>query len=168
MIKLYSKTLDELKLEIESKKLEISREAVISTLIGLERGVDEVVMQVEMVYDFITLQMVVKIDEYQQCFEKNKEALIQLEEYELLAEIQKHLGLVVELDRIIEMAWEDRKPFEAIEYQFGIKENEVRKIMRANLKESSFKLWRKRVKGRKTKHSKTSESTRFKSKNQKK
>ena len=92
MIKLYSKTLDELKLEIESKKLEISREAVISTLIGLERGVDEVTMQVEMVYDFITLQMVVKIDEYQECFEKNKEALIELEEYELLAEIQKHIG----------------------------------------------------------------------------
>ena len=92
MIKLYSKTLEELKLEIESKKLEISREAVISTLIGLERGVDEVTMQVEMVYDFITLQMVVKIDEYQECFEKNKEALIELEEYELLAEIQKHIG----------------------------------------------------------------------------
>ena len=92
MIKLYSQTLDELKLEIESKKLEISREAVISTLIGLERGVDEVTMQVEMVYDSITLQMVVKIDEYQECFEKNKEALIELEEYELLAEIQKHIG----------------------------------------------------------------------------
>ena len=70
------------------------------------------------------------------------------------------------IDRIIEMAWEDRTPFEAIEFQFGIKENEVREIMRSNLKESSFKLWRKRVKGRKTKHSKTSESTRFKSKNQ--
>ena len=72
MIKLYSKTLDELKLEIESKKLEISREAVISTLIGLERGVDEVTMQVEMVYDFITLQMVVKIDEYQSVLKRIK------------------------------------------------------------------------------------------------
>lgn len=71
------------------------------------------------------------------------------------------------IDRIIEMAWEDRTPFEAIEYQFGLKENDVRRIMRENLKESSFKLWRKRVKGRKTKHNKTSESTRFKSKNQK-
>jgi len=69
-------------------------------------------------------------------------------------------------DRIIEMAWEDRTPFEAIEYQFGLKENDVRKIMRTQLKESSFKLWRKRVKGRKTKHSKTSESKRFKSSNQ--
>jgi uncharacterized protein (TIGR03643 family) len=72
-----------------------------------------------------------------------------------------------DLDRIIEMAWEDRTPFEAIELQFGLKENDVRKLMRSNLKESSFKLWRKRVKGRKTKHSKTSESKRFKSKNQK-
>ena len=72
-----------------------------------------------------------------------------------------------QIDRIIEMAWEDRTPFEAIEYQFGIKENEVREIMRTHMKESSFKMWRKRVKGRKTKHSKTSESNRFKSKNQK-
>tara|TARA_B100000497_G_C7364208_1_gene235637 strand:- start:59 stop:289 length:231 start_codon:yes stop_codon:yes gene_type:complete len=71
-----------------------------------------------------------------------------------------------ELDRIIEMAWEDRTPFDAIELQFGIKENGVRKIMRTNLKESSFKLWRERVKGRKTKHAKNSDSVRFKSKNQ--
>ena len=73
----------------------------------------------------------------------------------------------VDKDRIIEMAWEDRTPFEAIEYQFGLKENDVRQIMRTSLKESSFKMWRKRVKGRKTKHKKTSVSTRFKSKNQK-
>ena len=72
-----------------------------------------------------------------------------------------------DIDRIIEMAWEDRTPFEAIEYQFGLKENGVRKIMRANLKRSSFELWRKRVKGRKTKHGALSSSTRFKSKNQK-
>ena len=74
---------------------------------------------------------------------------------------------IEDIDRIIEMAWEDRTPFEAIEYQFGIKENEVRKIMRTHMKESSFKMWRERAKGRKTKHSKTSESNRFKSKNQK-
>ena len=72
-----------------------------------------------------------------------------------------------QIDRIIEMAWEDRTPFDAIEIQFGIKENGVREIMRKYLKESSFKLWRKRVKGRKTKHNKTSDSIRFKSKNQK-
>ena len=70
------------------------------------------------------------------------------------------------IDRVIEMAWEDRTPFDAIEYQFGLKENDVRSIMRENLKRSSFELWRKRVKGRKTKHSKTSEAIRFKSKNQ--
>ena len=73
-----------------------------------------------------------------------------------------------DMDRVIEMAWEDRTPFDAIEFQFGVKENDVRKIMRTHLKESSFKLWRKRVKGRKTKHSKFSiTENRFKSKNQK-
>ena len=66
------------------------------------------------------------------------------------------------------MAWEDRTPFEAIEYQFGLKENDVRKIMRENLKRSSFELWRERVKGQKTKHSSLSQAKRFKSKNQKK
>ena len=70
------------------------------------------------------------------------------------------------LNRIIEIAWEDRTPFDAIEEQFGIKENDVRKIMRRELKPSSFKLWRERVKGRKTKHKKTSDAKRFKSKNQ--
>ena len=51
----------------------------------------------------------------------------------------------VELDRIIEMAWEDRTPFEAILFQFNIAEKDVIKLMRATLKESSFKRWRKRV-----------------------
>ena len=50
-----------------------------------------------------------------------------------------------QLNRIIEMAWEDRTPFEAIEFQFGISEKEVIKIMRSELKRSSFNLWRKRV-----------------------
>ena len=72
-----------------------------------------------------------------------------------------------QIDRIIEMAWEDRTPFETIEFQFGLKENDVRKLMRKHMKESSFKMWRERVKGRKTKHAKNSEGTRFKSKNQK-
>ena len=72
-----------------------------------------------------------------------------------------------DLDRIIQMAWEDRTPFDAIEVQFGLKENDVRKLMRSNLKESSFRLWRERVKGRKTKHAQKSEAKRFKSKNQK-
>lgn len=65
------------------------------------------------------------------------------------------------------MAWEDRTPFDAIENQFGIKENDVRKLMRSNLKKSSFILWRERVKGRNTKHSQKSKASRFRSKNQK-
>ena len=59
-----------------------------------------------------------------------------------------------DIDRIIEMAWEDRTPFDAIELQFSISEKEVIKIMRRNLKASSFRMWRERVQGRKTKHSK--------------
>ena len=58
----------------------------------------------------------------------------------------------IEIDRIIEMAWEDRTSFDVIYKQFNIQEKEVIKIMRSNLKKSSFKLWRKRVNGRKTKH----------------
>ncbi|MEL6558967.1 MAG: TIGR03643 family protein [Bacteroidota bacterium] len=50
-----------------------------------------------------------------------------------------------DIDRVIEMAWEDRTPFEAIESQFGLPEKEVIKVMRNNLKRSSFNLWRKRV-----------------------
>ncbi len=50
-----------------------------------------------------------------------------------------------DLDRIIEMAWEDRTPFEAIEYQFGLSESQVVALMRSTLKRSSFELWRKRV-----------------------
>ena len=74
-----------------------------------------------------------------------------------------------EINRIIEMAWEDRTPFEAIEYQFGINQDGVIKLMRDNLKTSSFKLWRKRTTGRKTKHKSILRisNVRFKSKNQK-
>ena len=70
---------------------------------------------------------------------------------------------IVDIDRVIEMCWEDRTPFEAIEYQFGLKENEAIKIMRNNLKPKSFKVWRKRVSGRKTKHMELKDSNRFKS-----
>tara|TARA_B100000678_G_scaffold229520_1_gene197743 strand:- start:6 stop:281 length:276 start_codon:yes stop_codon:yes gene_type:complete len=71
-----------------------------------------------------------------------------------------------EIDRIIEMAWEDRTPFEAIFNQFEINEKDLIGIMRNNLKKSSFKLWRERVSGRKTKHSKLRENSidRFKCK----
>ena len=60
----------------------------------------------------------------------------------------------IELDRIIEMAWEDRTTFEAIKMQFGISEQETIEIMRAQMKLSSFKMWRARVQGRSTKHAK--------------
>jgi uncharacterized protein (TIGR03643 family) len=55
-------------------------------------------------------------------------------------------------DRIIQMAWEDRTPFEAIFFQFGLNEPALREFMRTVLKNASFKRWRKRVDGRKTKH----------------
>ena len=56
------------------------------------------------------------------------------------------------LNRIIEMAWEDRTPFDVIYKEFDITQNELERLMRNNLKPSSFKLWRKRVSGKKTKH----------------
>jgi len=57
-----------------------------------------------------------------------------------------------DISRIIEMAWEDRTPFEAIESNFGLTEPKVIKLMRRELKPKSFKVWRERVTGRKTKH----------------
>ena len=74
-----------------------------------------------------------------------------------------------DIDRIIEMAWEDRTPFDAIELQYNIKENEVRQLMRKHMKRSSFVMWRKRVKSRKTKHLSLRSfiNGRFKSSNQK-
>ena len=58
----------------------------------------------------------------------------------------------VDTSRLIEMAWEDRTPFDAIERSFGLSESQVITIMRTELKRSSFNLWRKRVTGRSTKH----------------
>jgi len=75
-----------------------------------------------------------------------------------------------DLDRVIEMAWEDRTPFEAIEYQFGLSEQKVIALMRSELKGSSFRLWRKRVNsGVSKKHLKkrSSQITRFKCSRQK-
>lgn len=59
-----------------------------------------------------------------------------------------------EKSRIIEMAWEDRTPFEAIEFQFGLNEEQTIELMRSEMKRSSFKMWRKRMSGRDTKHRK--------------
>ncbi|MEM6523524.1 MAG: TIGR03643 family protein [Bacteroidota bacterium] len=68
-----------------------------------------------------------------------------------------------EIDRIVEMAWEDRTSFDAIKAQFGADESVVIKIMRREMKGSSFRLWRKRVQGRATKHrAYGKEDTRFK------
>ena len=74
-----------------------------------------------------------------------------------------------DIDRVIEMAWEDRTPFDAIELQYDLKENDVRQLMRKHMKRSSFVMWRKRVKSRKTKHLslRSFVKGRFKSSNQK-
>ena len=79
------------------------------------------------------------------------------------------MSKLTETSRIIELAWEDRTTFDSIKDQFGLSESEVSKIMRKHMKRSSFKMWRKRVSGRKTKHRFSSQSLtpRFKSYNQK-
>ncbi len=69
-----------------------------------------------------------------------------------LARCTKGYLTEVEQSRVIEMAWEDRTPFEAIENLYGLPEKEVIKLMRQNLKHKTFKNWRARVSGRKTKH----------------
>ncbi|MBW4542012.1 MAG: TIGR03643 family protein [Myxacorys chilensis ATA2-1-KO14] len=73
------------------------------------------------------------------------------------------------IDRVVEMAWEDRTPFAAIATQFGLDEKQVIALMRREMKESSFRMWRERVSGRKTKHLKPRGFVegRFKSQNQK-
>ena len=75
----------------------------------------------------------------------------------------KQLSSIV-IDRIIEMAWEDRTTFESIKFQFNLDEKQVIELMRKKMKMKSFKMWRKRVQGRKTKHQKlrTFEKGRFK------
>lgn len=71
-----------------------------------------------------------------------------------------------ETDRIVEMAWEDRTTFDAIEAQFGLPEAEVIRLMRQEMKASSFRMWRERVQGRQTKHKAKQKGDRFKSKMQ--
>ena len=75
----------------------------------------------------------------------------------------EHLS-VADIDRIIEMAWEDRTPFDAIKAQFGLAEADVIQLMRREMQEHSFKRWRKRVQGRATKHavSRSTDIDRFK------
>lgn len=71
----------------------------------------------------------------------------------MMTQLQKNFT-ELQIDRIIEMAWEDRTPFEAITFQFGISEQETIELMRKEMKASSFKMWRERVQGRATKHAK--------------
>lgn len=70
----------------------------------------------------------------------------------ILATIEKENLSEAHIDRIIEMAWEDRTPFDAITFQFGLSEAEVKALMKKELKFSSYKLWRQRVEDCKTKH----------------
>ena len=75
---------------------------------------------------------------------------------------------VAAIDRIVQMAWEDRTPFEAIQIQFGVDESGVIALMRKHMKRSSFEMWRKRVTGRQTKHKalRSDDVTRFKCEDQ--
>ncbi len=72
--------------------------------------------------------------------------------------MERHKALLLktlsesDISRLIEMAWEDRTPFEAIQAQFGLNQDGVIKVMRAHLKSSSFKMWRERTRGQTTKH----------------
>jgi len=70
----------------------------------------------------------------------------------MMSQIQHKQLSTEDISRIIEMAWEDEVPFEAIRTQYGLKEEQVIALMRNQLKYSSFKMWRRRVTGRKTKH----------------
>lgn len=70
----------------------------------------------------------------------------------IIAKIDHSVFNEIQIDRIIEMAWEDRTPFDAIKFQFGISEDDVKALMKKELKFSSYKLWRERVENCKTKH----------------
>ncbi|MFP4134533.1 MAG: TIGR03643 family protein [Halothece sp.] len=78
-----------------------------------------------------------------------------------MSQIKQETLTTEEINRIIEMAWEDEIPFEAIRTQYGLKEEQVIALMRKQLKHSSFKMWRRRVTGRKTKHWKKKQFNQF-------
>ena len=69
-----------------------------------------------------------------------------------MSKLLKHSLSEADISRLIEMAWEDRTPFDAIQKTFDLSESQVIELMRSQLKRSSFELWRKRVTGRVTKH----------------
>jgi len=70
----------------------------------------------------------------------------------IIANIASTVFDEIQIDRIIEMAWEDRTPFDAIKFQFGLSEADVKALMKKELKFRSYKLWRQRVENCKTKH----------------
>jgi hypothetical protein len=70
----------------------------------------------------------------------------------IITPIEKENLSEIHIDRIIEMAWEDRTPFDAIKFQFGLSEADVKALMKKELKFRSYKLWRERVESCKTKH----------------
>ncbi|MDA6070082.1 TIGR03643 family protein [Flavobacterium sp. AC] len=70
----------------------------------------------------------------------------------IIAKIDNTVLNEVQIDRIIEMAWEDRTPFDAVKFQFGLSEADVKALMKKELKFSSYKLWRERIENCKTKH----------------
>lgn len=86
------------------------------------------------------------------CYYSDLPSVMSYDMSESLKQPKKKVFTSRDTDRIIQMAREDRTPFEAIEFQFGLKEKEVIEFMRKNSLPSSFKMWRKRMHGRKTKH----------------
>lgn len=95
MIRFEARTLEELIVEVREREIEIGVESVISTLIGLETGVEVVKLDIQITEELreeFDFSLEVYTDDYQTCFEKNKNKLIEAEEYELLTEVQKHIG----------------------------------------------------------------------------
>ena len=95
MIVFKATTMEELIVEVREREIEIGVESVISTLIGLETGVDVVRLDMELTDELkeeFEFSLEVYTKDYQSTFEKNKDKLIEAEEYELLTEVQKHIG----------------------------------------------------------------------------
>lgn len=95
MIVFNATTMEELIVEVREREIEIGVESVISTLIGLETGVDVVRLDMELTDELkeeFEFSLEVYTKDYQNTFEKNKDKLIKAEEYELLTEVQKHIG----------------------------------------------------------------------------
>jgi len=95
MIKFEARTLEELIVEVREREVEIGVESVISTLIGLNSGVEVVKLDIQITEELkeeFDFSLEVYTDDYQSTFQKNKDKLIEAEEYELLTEVQKHIG----------------------------------------------------------------------------